>query len=37
MGASKGASVSVHTFRLAMKKGLASEGKTFECDLEVLG
>jgi hypothetical protein len=37
MGASKGASVSGHPFRSAMKKGLAGEGKTFECDLEVLG
>ena len=30
MGASKGASVSVHPFRPAMKKGLAGEGKTLE-------
>jgi hypothetical protein len=28
MGASKRASVSVHPFRPAMKKGLAGEGKT---------
>jgi hypothetical protein len=30
MGASKGASVSVHPFYSAMKKGLAGEGKTLE-------
>jgi hypothetical protein len=29
-GRSKRASVSVHSFRLAMKKGLAGEGKTLE-------
>jgi hypothetical protein len=32
MGASKRASVPT-----GHKKGLAGEGKTFECDLEVLG
>jgi hypothetical protein len=30
MGASKGVSVSVHPFRPAMKKGLASDGKTLD-------